>query len=1167
MANKTIVVELKLEDKSAVARLGELEVAIKKDADELRVLRAEITKNGQATKAQVQRVGELTATLTSNRSVSRELRNELGGLTAAGLRFRDKMADATLEAIRQSGVLGQLDARAETLTASLNEQAAAQAKLEAELKQSVAAQQASVVALDRLNTEYKEGKIAEDQYTAANAKLNAELLQSVNDQKALNVELNKSSAEQTQLQTELLKTAQSTEKLDQQLLELTRQLKTGQITTEQFRAGVQSINTQVQQVSGAFSEGITDLKTYALGFVGVEAAVQVAQRVIGNAIDTVVEFDQAITRIKTIGPEFAANIDRISEAARTVGIEFGFAATETAGAIDELGRAGLTVEQILGGGLQTALSLAVSGQISLAAAAEATATGLNQFNLAAEESARVADSLVNGANAAQGGVDQLTQALNQSALAASGLGLDIEDTVGALTTFASAGLIGSDAGTSFRTMLIRLQNPTKESTALLEQYNIQAFDQQGNFVGIASLAEQLQQKLKGLTQEQRSQALAQIFGSDALRAANVLYTEGRAGVEKYTEAVSESGTAVAKSAELQQSLSSKIQQLSAAYDSLVLSIDNGDGTISNAFRRILDGATEALALLRQFNKESGQVEQFGKDIQNAGAAELEKASSVGFNRFGANLDLLKEAFDKSTLGIFKINTELDETAKKYEQVISAVKNTENAEQRLSLAITVRAQSLERVKQLQDEINGGNDGRSIQLELAAAKASVVASQRIIDAEKGVQQAKKDTAKATTDTAVAEQGAAAVTSQTLGALRTELQSLKDARDTIAVTDKAGLKANADAIIAIDARIKAIDGEAKATKELTVEQQKKIDLDREMKALAEQAPTPLEPIPTGQIIRDAQPEVTDDEILARFGLSTNADEVVANTVNGVTQLLEQQRLAELEGIRNFDLERLLLDEAYLTQKTIGQEEYNIRSKKLDQEERDQALAAQQAALGGISNFLGALGTLFEQGTEEFKALATTQALINTYLGAAQVLGTPTTLPEPFATISKIANVAAIIVTGLAQVKKIQGFAEGGKLGASGRVTSSMGHPIKRDNGDNVLVRTKSGHVTLKEDEVILNKVQQHRLRRKYGNDIFAQAGVPGFATGGAVGSITRGLVRGTALVNFRGAPRPSPSTIVHVEQAAEQRAADPIIYTRITELNKVNGRIAQITELSTA
>ena len=52
-------------------------------------------------------------------------------------------------------------------------------------------------------------------------------------------------------------------------------------------------------------------------------------------------------------------------------------------------------------------------------------------------------------------------ALNQSALVANQNGLTIEETTGALAAFASAGLIGSDAGTSFRSMLQRLRQPDR----------------------------------------------------------------------------------------------------------------------------------------------------------------------------------------------------------------------------------------------------------------------------------------------------------------------------------------------------------------------------------------------------------------------------------------------------------------------------------------------------------------------------------------------------------------------------------------------------------------------------------------------------------------------------------------------------------------------------------
>lgn len=104
MAEREVVVKVRLEDRSAVERLGRLESETKAYQRELRLLNAEIAANGKATREQAIRVGELTSRIRANQGVTRELKNDLSGLTAAGLRFRDKMAGATTEALAGFGV-------------------------------------------------------------------------------------------------------------------------------------------------------------------------------------------------------------------------------------------------------------------------------------------------------------------------------------------------------------------------------------------------------------------------------------------------------------------------------------------------------------------------------------------------------------------------------------------------------------------------------------------------------------------------------------------------------------------------------------------------------------------------------------------------------------------------------------------------------------------------------------------------------------------------------------------------------------------------------------------------------------------------------------------------------------------------------------------------------
>jgi hypothetical protein len=79
-------------------------------------------------------------------------------------------------------------------------------------------------------------------------------------------------------------------------------------------------------------------------------------------------------------------------------------------------------------------------------------------------------------------------------------------------------------------------------------------------------------------------------------------------------------------------------------------------------------------------------------------------------------------------------------------------------------------------------------------------------------------------------------------------------------------------------------------------------------------------------------------------------------------------------------------------------------------------------------------ALSAIIGEQTMAGKALGAASALINTYIGASEVLRAKSVLPEPFGTIQKIASVAAIIATGLRSVKSITAVQVPSVRGASG-------------------------------------------------------------------------------------------------------------------------------------
>lgn len=291
---------------------------------------------------------------------------------------------------------------------------------------------------------------------------------------------------------------------------------------------------------------------------------------VGLAIATYSRFDEAMSSVQAATHETTDNMEALREAAIQAGADTAFSASEAAQGIEELAKAGVSTADILGGGLAGALDLAAAGGIGVGEAAETAASAMTQFRLGGEQVTHIADLLAAGAGKAQGGVSDMAQALNQAGLVSSQMGLSIEETVGSLTAFASAGLVGSDAGTSFRAMLLRLANPTKENIGLIRDLGLQFYDAQGDFVGMESVAGQLQDRLAGLTQEQRNAALAQIFGQDAIRAASILYTEGAEGIAEWTSAVDESGYA-AQTAELRMdNLRGDLEALGGSWETFLI---------------------------------------------------------------------------------------------------------------------------------------------------------------------------------------------------------------------------------------------------------------------------------------------------------------------------------------------------------------------------------------------------------------------------------------------------------------------------------------------------------------------------------------------------------------------------------------------------------------------
>lgn len=359
------------------------------------------------------------------------------------------------------------------------------------------------------------------------------------------------------------------------------------------------------------------------------------------AVKMAADFDQQMSTVQANTGATSAQMDQLRAAAIEAGASTVYSASDSADAINDLGKAGMSVTDILTGGLSGALNLAASDGMAVGDAAEYMANALSMFHLKGSQASQVADTLAAGAGKAVGNVSDFGEALNNCGAQANSFGMNVQETTGVLALFAQNGTIGAEAGTQLNSMLMKLAAPSAEASNTMKELGISAYDAQGHFVGMANFAGQLQKAEKNLTDEQRNQANATIFGSYAIKAANYLYEAGESGVNKWTKAVSESGYAAEQAAAKNNNLKGDLENLSGSMESLMISVGEGAqgplrkmvqglDTLVDAFAGLPSGAQQTIVAMASLAGVLGAVHK--------AAGNLNGSTSTMANNIGLAID-------------------------------------------------------------------------------------------------------------------------------------------------------------------------------------------------------------------------------------------------------------------------------------------------------------------------------------------------------------------------------------------------------------------------------------------------------------------------------------------------------------------------------------------------
>jgi TP901 family phage tail tape measure protein len=368
-----------------------------------------------------------------------------------------------------------------------------------------------------------------------------------------------------------------------------------------------------------------DIKLIHSAALGMGTALAVG---IGAAVKTAADFEQKMADVKSVSGATASEMSQLGDLAKEMGLKTAFSATEAAGGIEELIKAGLTVTDILNGGLEGALNLAVAGNLQLADAAEIASTALNAFKADQLDVATAADILAGAANASATDVGELKFGLSAVSAVASGVGLSFKDTTTALAVFAQNGIKGSDAGTSLKTMLMNLVPSGKRARETMHELGIamadgsnKFYDAEGKIKSLAEISDVLRKALIKLNPKERGEALKDMFGSDAVRAGTILFKEGAKGVEDMWAAMSKvKAVDVAKV---------KLDTLKGAFAEFQSTIESVGISVGEEFLPAFTDITKfATELIRKFGEVDSSTIKVGLAMAGATTGILLVGSSI-----------------------------------------------------------------------------------------------------------------------------------------------------------------------------------------------------------------------------------------------------------------------------------------------------------------------------------------------------------------------------------------------------------------------------------------------------------------------------------------------------------------------------------------------------------
>lgn len=320
-----------------------------------------------------------------------------------------------------------------------------------------------------------------------------------------------------------------------------------------------------------------------------QAAAGIVQNVAVKAFDTVAsgitnlaksvvqtgqQFESAMSNVAAISGATGEELNALTSKAQEMGATTVWSASDAADAMSYMAMAGWKTQDMLEG-ISGVMNLATAAGADLATTSDIVTDALTAFGLSAADSGRLADVMAAASSNANTNVELLGETFKYVAPVAGAMGYSIEDTAQAIGLMANAGIKGSQAGTSLRTVLQRLATDTGGAQLALENLGVTVVDADGSMRPLGRVISDMRVAFASLNQEEQVNVAKTVAGAEAMSGLLAIVNASDEDFNKLSLAIgNSSGTAEEMAIIMGDNLDGKIKSLQSKIESLQINAFN-----------------------------------------------------------------------------------------------------------------------------------------------------------------------------------------------------------------------------------------------------------------------------------------------------------------------------------------------------------------------------------------------------------------------------------------------------------------------------------------------------------------------------------------------------------------------------------------------------------------